>query len=365
MALKDLFKKSDKTKKEDTQAKEENLGVQFDIDDTKKKEIVKTIQTMRDDFENSRSEFMGIREECVRQYEGIKKNSDIPWPDHSNISTMVTTVACDLLHSKLFGMSWNAKSIYWEGTEENDAAVAEMNKIVMAYVVSTEMKMQNDIDDLVHMLVIDGTVCVKKVWKPYYKWVKHLKMKQDITPNMLITGKPEYEAQYDYMRFEKCFIELRPLEHVYFAYDANSQLPNWEDEADIIDERWYTLAQLKEMQKQGVIAQNIKFEDFKGQMDSLPEFKGTSKERMSAEGSVETNTRKENYKLRCLEAEIMYDINKDGVREKCIFFICDSLSLYLSGKPITAVSRIGRSSWLIRPFLRRPGRVYGKAYPSW
>jgi len=372
----EFFDKPKEAVEKEKEEKQENLSKQFDLSDDKKKAIVEAIIAMRDESEQARGGFMAIREKCIKQYEGLKEASDIPWPGHSNISTMVTTVACDLLHAKLYPMAWNAKSLYWEGTEEHDIETASANKVVMSWVTSTDMEIDGTVDDIVHCLVVDGTIAVKKIWKTYWVWVTRKipdGLEYYATDDGNLSIKPKFRIVRDYIRRERCYLEIRPLEHVYIPYDANTFEKRWEDHAEyIIDERWYTLPQLRELQYHGALSPGVDLGKqgetsgiIKAGLSQTEEFKGTQKQRMEAEGTVPPmDIRQENYKLKCLEAEILYDINNDGVREKCVFLICEDLKLYMSGKPMHAVSRIGRSSWVIRPFLRRPGRAYGKSVPE-
>lgn len=371
--VKEFFTKPKKAEEQENKEREELQSVQYQIDSTEKQKIVGMVKARVKEFEGSRTEFMFIREKSIKQYEGIKEETNVPWPGHSNISTMVTTVACDLLHAKLFPMVWNESSITWEGVEEHDKEIATVNKEVMSFVVSTDMKMQNTVDDIVHCLVVDGTVAIKKHWEVYWKWVTRKipdGVEMFVTQGGALETKKKFKIQYDYIRRERCRLEIRPLEMVYLPFNADSNRPNWEDTADIIDERWYTIADLRELQQQGAIDDSVNLEDIKVKMaQSIDEFKGTTKVRMRAEGTtapnpIENDVAMENYKLKCYEAELMYDINKDKIREKNVFLVIDKLDMYLSGKPMHAVSRVGRSSWIIRPFLRRPGRVYGKGTPE-
>jgi len=188
-----------------------------------------------------------------------------------------------------------------------------------------------------------------------------------ITADAIISGKLQYEVKYDYIRDERCELDIRPLERVYIPFNTDTSAPRWEDEAEyIIDERWYTAAELKEMQLDGII-------DDKLDIDALvssqagKENTGTSQERAAAGGeNAPTDTqRKEGQKLCCLEAYIKYDINEDKRLEQCVFMVAvEPHLIYLSGKPLHLVSRIGRRPWIIRPFLRRPGRAYGKSVPE-
>ena len=363
------FKKSEKAKKQEEVEKKTNQEYQFQLTPEKKTLITRTIIEMMRESEASRTEWLATRVECIKQYEGIKEPSDIPWPDHSNISTMVTTVACDLLHAKLFPMVWNPGSITWEGREgENDQAIADANQVVMGWATTVDMAIQDKIDDLCHLLVVDGTIAVKLIWKPYYKWITR-RVPREVTADAIIEGKLKYDVKYEYVRDERCVLDIRPIEKVYIPFHSDTTVPRWEDEAEyIIDERWYSLAELREMQMDGIIDDMVDLNTLSAAMDTLPDFSGTEQARATAEGSTPTTpgdiVRKESRKLKCLEGYIKYDINGDGRREQCVFLVVVEPEMYLSGKALHNVSRIGRRPWLIRPFLRRPGRAYGKSIPE-
>ncbi len=368
VAGKEPFKKPEKAKELEEQDKQQEIDVQLKLDSTQKIDIVSTIKEMREESIFSRGEWLSIREQSIQQYEGIKEPSVIPWPGHSNISTMITTVACDLLHSKLFPMVWNEASISWEGKEEHDNEIADINKIIMSYATTIDMRLQNKVDDIIHLLVVDGTVAIKLHWRVYWKWVTRRTPK--ITPNALInTGKPEYDVEYDYVRDERCELEIRPLERVHIPFTSDNSVPRWEDDAEyILDDRWYTLGDLREMKEKGQLDKSVIMDEIENAMDKLPEFTGTEKIRQDSEGSNQpTTTRKEAYKLHCVEGYIKRDINNDKIREQAVFLVAIELEGekgYLSGKALHDVSRIGRRPWVIRPFLRRPGRVYGKSVPE-
>jgi len=212
--------------------------------------------------------------------------------------------------------------------------------------------------------VVDGTVAIKLRWVPYWKWITRKVPK--VTPSAIITGQLEYDIKYEYIRDERCELDIRPLERVHIPYYSNSTDPRWEDGAEyILDDRWYTLAELREMQLDGVIDEKINLDDLLGKMDEMEEFKGTQQRRMEAEGvDVPMQVRKESFKLHCVEGYIKYDVTGDKRREQCVFLVVMNPAMYLSGKPLHTVSRIGRRPWIIRPFLRRPGRAYGKSVPE-
>jgi hypothetical protein len=364
---KEAFAKPKEAEKQEDQDKEEALEFQFKLSDDQKTGVVDTVVEMLEEATAARAGWLAIREESIRQYEGVKAVSNDPWPGHSNISTMVTTVACDLLHAKLFPMAWNPQSLNWEGVEEHDLETSEVNGTVMAWVSSVDMKLQDKVDDVVHGLVVDGTIGVKYIWEPYWTYVTRKIPK--ITFQTFETGKFDYDVKVDYIRRERCKLDHRPIERVYIPYYSDTSVPRWEDEAEyILDERWYTLAELREKQAKGQIEKSVNLDDLIQKMDELSEFTGTSKERMSAEGTTAPPTptvRKEAFKLRCIEGYIKYAFDKnDPIRKQCVFLVVVQPKFYLSGMALHHVSRIGRRPWLIRPFLRRPGRVYGKGVPE-
>ena len=357
--IKEFFTPPEEAKKEQAEDKEENLSVQFELSEDKEKEIATYIEALVTDSEASRADWLNTRKESIKLYEGVRESKSKPWVGASNISTMVTTVSCDLLHAKLFPMVWNPDTIYWQGREKHDVEIAENIRNVMSFVIgSSEMKLEPTIDDLLHCLVVDGTIAVKRSWRTYWTYVTRLVPK--ISANAIINNKLEYEVKYDYIKRERCFVEIVPLERVYLPYDASSE----EDAEYIIQEIWYTLAQLREMQEDDIINKKIDLEQLKGKMNELPEFKGTEQERMKAEGMNVVNTRKELYKLKCYEAYMKYDINNDKRREECVFLTVANLKKIISAKPLHAVSRIGERPWKVRAFLRRPGRIYGKSIPE-
>jgi hypothetical protein len=226
------------------------------------------------------------------------------------------------------------------------------------------MKMEPTVDDMLHCLIVDGTIIAKKRWEVYWTYVTRLVPK--VSPQSIIEGRVEHDVQYDYIRRERCVLDLKPLERVYLPFEGGVN----EDALDhIIEEVWYTMADLRELQFKGLIPKRINLEDLKGEMDKLEEFSGTKLERMNAEGSVPVNTRKEAYKIKCYEACLKYavatpDDPKGEQRKDIIVLMAAKPKKWLAGKPLHAVSRIGKRPWIIRAFLRRPGRIYGKSIPE-
>lgn len=362
--VKEFFKKPAEAKEKEEESKQGNLDKQFRLGEAKETEVVETICMMVEDCKSSRAEWLARRAEGIRLYEGIKAPKNKPWPGSSNISTMVTTVAADLLHAKLYPMVWNQDTLHWKGRESHDTVVAENVKDIMAFVVSpAEMEFELTVDDIVQKLVVEGTVIGKIRWGEYFTYVTRVEPKGELTPSQIINGKIEYEVKYDYVRREKAYVDLKDLERTYFPYEQHYR--DDENELEyIIDELWYTLSDLRELKARGLVRQDIDLEGLSAAMDELPEFSATAKERQEAEGATPTNTRKENYKLKCYEGYIKHDVNNDNIREECVFLVVENPKYYLAGKPLHAISRIGKRPWVIRPFLRRPGRTVGKGIPD-
>jgi hypothetical protein len=357
--IKEFFKKSPEIEKKEEEKKEENLSQQFQLSEEEKKKIVDLIYIEVQDRENARSEFMQKREEGIKLYEGIRAPKTKPWKDASNISTMVTTIASDTLHAKLFPMSWTPNTIYWEGREEHDVDTAEKIRILMEFIVGpSEMAFETTVDEIIQRLIIDGTILGKIRWITYGAYITRRVPKKVLTFEQFMSGQVQYDIKYDYILREKGVFDLKDLERVYLKWDAHD-----EKDAEPIEEVWYTKADLTEAKTSGLIP-NVNIDEIDKAMDDLPEFKGTQQAWMTAEGTVPVNTRKEAYKIKCYEAHIKYDINKDGVKEDCIFLVAANPKKYLGGKPLHAVSRIGKTCWIIRPFLKRPGRIYGKSVPE-
>src|SRR3990167_3700244 len=161
----------DKAKELQKQDKEFYYGQMFKIDASKKKKIVTTLVEMVDEVKKQRQGYMDILEEAVRNYEGLESIKG-NWEGSSNISTMVTTIAADMMHAKLFPMTWQPDKIRFEGTEKRDKELEENNTTMMRWVLTKDMEnTQDKVDEGIHRLVVDGTLLVKRLWERYYTYV--------------------------------------------------------------------------------------------------------------------------------------------------------------------------------------------------
>ena len=70
---------------------------------------------------------------------------------------MVTTIAADMMHSKLFPMVWNPDLMHFIGREKHDDNIAENNKVLMHWALTKDMEdTQDKVDEGVWRLVVEG-----------------------------------------------------------------------------------------------------------------------------------------------------------------------------------------------------------------
>ncbi len=332
-----------------------NYGMMFKLSDEEKKKIVKLIDATVDEAKKQREGFMEIKAESVRNYEGIEKING-PWRGSSSISTMVTTIAADTIHAKLFPMAWNPELIFFKGVEKHDPDIAENNAILMRWALTKDMENSQDkADDMCHRLVVDGTIIVKRSWETYYPYVTRV-----VPVSVDRSGKMKYEAKYEQIKRERERWIIRDLDYVYVQFNAeNEQRSDY-----IVDEVYYTLPMLKEMKADGYLLPDTDMEKIEASIEKTFDPQGTVKARYQSMGLETYYAQRDSYPIKCYEAYIKYDINKDDRREECIFLTLPAQGLYLAGKPLHCVSKRGIRPWLIRPFLRRPGSIYGKGIPE-
>lgn len=332
-----------------------NYGMMFQLTDEKKKKIVKNLDEIVAESKKQRESLMEIKAESVRNYEGIEKING-PWKGSSNISTMVTTIAADMMHAKLFPMAWNPDMLHFQGVEKNDVNVAKNNEVLMRWALTKDMEdTQDKADDIIHRLVIDGTIAVKLMWETYYCYLTEVKAE-----SVSRQGKINYKTHYKQVQRQRAKWISRDLDYVYFQFNAENE----QSSEYIVDEVYYTLPMLREMKADGLLLPDTDLEAIKGAVEKTFDPEGTVKARMQSMGLESYYARVESFPIKCYEGMIKYDIDDDDRREECVFLTLPQQGMYLAGKPLHCVSRTGRRPWLIRSFLRRPGCMYGKGIPE-
>lgn len=347
--IQELF--PDKAEKLEKEEKKTNYGQMFNLTADKKKLVVECLKQCVDECKRQREAWLEIRRQCVDNYEGICSSKG-PWEDSSNISTMVTTIAVDMIHSRLFPMVWNPDLIYWKGMTSHSEEIADNNKVFAQWIFTKNMDdTQDRVDDMVGSLVLDGTVAIKRVWEKKFVYVTRV-VPTAYTPK----GDIKYDIVYDKVKRERARWIVKDIEHVYFPYNCIN-----EDDAEyIIDEVFYTLPMIREMQAQGLILSDIDMDEVKMAIEKQHDPKGGEKARLDAAGLSAYTARIDSMPIKCYEAQIKYDINDDGIREECVFVTLPDVNLYMAGKPLHTVSRIGKRTWKIGQFIRRKGCSLGK-----
>lgn len=352
-AVEELF--PDKAKKLIEQDKEINYGHMFKIDSDKKKAIVKYISDCVEECKKQRVELIEMKKKAIKNYEGIK-DSGGPWEGSSKISTMITTIASDMMHSKLFPMVWNPDLIHFVGREKHDDTVAENNKVLIHWALTRDMEdTQDKVDEYVWRLVVEGGLQVKRQWEKYYTHVTRA-----VPESVDNLGEIKYKIVYDQVKRERSKWIAKDLDRVYFPVNA----PNVRESEYIIEEAFFTYPMVLEMKEQGLLLPDFDTDVLKEKLTKLFEPQGIDDTRNMALGITEYKDRMESYPIKFYEGCVKYDINDDNMREECVFITVPDLDIYASGKPLHCISKTGIRPWLIRPFLRRPGTMIGKGIPE-
>jgi hypothetical protein len=268
---------------------------------------------------------------------------------------MITTIASDLMHAKLFPMVWNLDMLHFEATEKHDEEIAKNNVILMKWGLTKDMEnTQEKVDDILHRLVVDGTIAIKLVWEVYYTYVTRV-VPASVSPK----GEIKSKVQYDLVRRERPRWLVRDIDYVYTTFNAEN-----EQRAEIVDEVYFTLPMLKEMKAKKMFVPDVDIDAIAQAVEKTFDPEGTVKARYQSAGLEAYYARLDSYPIKCYEAYIPYAFGDDQIRKECVFLVLPEQEIYLSGKPLHTVSRIGKKPWIIRPFLRRPGVIYGKGVPE-
>jgi hypothetical protein len=352
-SVKELFPDANKKLLEDDKKLE--FGKMFQISTDEKKRVIKTLDEMVDQAKRQREAMMAIKSEAVRNYEGIEKITG-PWEGSSNISTMITTIASDMMHAKLFPMVWNLDMLHFEGTEKHDEEIADNNEIMIKWALTKDMEnTQEKVDDILHRFVVDGTIAVKVVWEVYYTYVTRV-----VPQSVDAKGNVKFKVVYDRIRRERARWIIKDIDYVYPTFNADN-----EQRADIIEEVYLTLPMLREMKERKMILPDIDLDKVQEAVEKTFDPEGTVKARYQAAGIEAFYARLDSFPIKCYEGYISHAFKEGSpIRRDCVFLTMPDQGLYLSGKPLHTVSRIGKKPWIIRSFLRRPGIIYGKGVPE-
>lgn len=356
----------EKSKTKDNDEKKElekEQSVLFQFSEEEQKKIANMVAEDFDSDKASRTEYNNQIEEILFLYEGKRAPKNDPWPNCSNVNTMITAVVIELIHSKLLPAIWNEELLDWRCDNTAFKNNTENIKKFMGWAMR-DANFAQIVDDLAYNSILLGTTAhkVRKVVK--YKWVQRkIPVQQSILEKagsyMGLPVTRKYTTEYEYIQDIKRVIDDINIEDLYFPYNAKD-----EQECDHLIHRFYiTYPEALELEKRGYW-KNIE-EKLQPVVDEII-LEGKSKEDLDSEGVSKVETKRDNKPLSFLEWQGKYDFNKDGILEECVFTVhyneapYGSNATYVAGKPLSAVSRTEKRNIVIGSYIRRSNRLLGK-----
>lgn len=321
------------------------LDVQYKLSVEEKQAIAEHIIKLVDMCENEREEWREIRKESLDLLWGVRPPKSDPWPNCSNITTMSVATHCKLMHSKLLPAVWNENLINWRPVEKGDVNNVEKVKKFMNWVVRQDMKMQTMVDDIIWDWITNGTVALKTRWVTEYRMVS----------TKDIDGKVSYKE----VPRQRCIVDNIPIDEVY--------LPTlWQgvDNSEFIAQDIYMrLSEIEDLADRKIYqVDDITNKIIPNLDEMVPD--SLRKKKIENEGTTGENIGKfkESLPVRLIECYLKWSIA--GEIKESVFVIAYHSGAYLSGKPLSAVSPIGKRPFVIDQFMRRTGRPYGISLPE-
>jgi len=320
----------------------EEESVQYKLSADQKKDVVDYVVKCVDGCVASRQKWQEILTDCLKLYEGTRDPKSDPWPNCSNISVMAIPTHANLMHSKLFPAVWNENLTYWQPVSKDDYDNVENVRKFMDWIIRKELKLADLIDDLLHDLIVYGTIIIKVRWGTEYRYVRD--------PNNL-SKRMEVAHQ-------KAFVDLLPVENTYLPY-------LWIDEDNsefIAHDSFMRIPDIKALKVRGAfICTDAEIKDIEAK---ITEEQGTSAEDKKAkeEGSNRFDVNLNSAPVRLIECYTKWFI--DGKITESVFIVDYKSRTYMSGKPLTAVSPTGRRPIVVGQFIRRTNRPYGIGLPE-
>ena len=320
-------------------------SVQYDLSPEEKAKIAEHIVTIVDECQADRSPWMDIRKDSLDMLDGIRPPKSDPWPNCSNITTMLTATHCKIMHAKLLPAVWNENTIHWRPIEKGDVINVDKVKKFMGWVVRQDIKLQPIIDNIVWDLIVNGTVALKTRWVTDYRTVSE----KDDAGEIEYIEKAHRHCEVDNVSIDEVYLPKLWQgvdKSEFIAQDIYMRLP------EIID-----LADRKLYQTEDIEAK------LTPQLSELvPESLRKTKEEIEGTADNAIQGHMESLPVRLIECYLKWQIG--GKMKESVFTIAYESKAYLSGKPLSAVSPIGKRPWTIGQFVRRTGRPYGKSLPE-
>lgn len=322
-------------------------SVQYQFTEPQKQKVVDQILRELEYEESSREEFMSIRAESMRLFEGIREPKSDPWEGCSNVTTMLAAAHVKLMHARLFPAVWNPDLLYWRPVERADIDNVDSVKKFMKWAVKNDIKMQPIIDDATLQGLVDGTIVFKVRWAQTWKWIA-----TRVPKGFGFFGKKRFELKHEYKKFEKPEVDLIEIED-YIQSGPDAQRCSY-----ILHSTYNVLSDLRAQEKSGLLLRGSVTDELQPEIDEM--VKGGSREvKEEAEGYSKVEAMRETRPIRTVERYGKWEVNGEMVES--VFRIAVETGTYLSGKPLTAVNMIGRRPFVVGPLIRRGGRVYGQS----
>lgn len=358
---------SKESKTEDNKEQKEQQqeqSVQFQFSEEEQQKIANMIADDYDVDKSTRTEHMKVLEEILFLTEGKREPKNDPWQNCSNVNTMITAVAWEIVHSKLLPAIWNENNLDWRCEDFAFADNAYNIRKFMGWALR-DAKFAQIVDDLTYDSIGLGTTAHKVRKVIDYKWVQRKIPKPETLIDKakrlmgLPADKKKFTTKYEYIQNIKREIDSINLEDIYFPYQAKD-----EQKCDHLIHRFYkTYPEALDLERRKYW-KNVE-NKLSSNLDEMI-LEGKKKEDLDSEGVAKVDSRRENKPLQFLEWYGKYDFNKDGILEQCIFTIhyndapYGNKATYISGKPLSTVSRIEKRPIVIGQYIRRSNRLLGK-----
>ena len=320
----------------------EQKKVQYNLDKGQKQEIVEYVKKLVDECKMGRSGWEANLKEAMDIHAGVRPPKSDPWENCSNITTMATATHVKLMHSKLFPAVWNENMVYWRPVSRDDIENADNVSKFMKWVVRQELRMGDQVDDALYDLIVTGTVAFKIRWDVEYRTVRDKNS---------ATGYKEIAR-------ERAFVDSVPIDEVY--------LPSpWlgENKSEYIaQDIWKRLPEIKDLRERGhFVCTDEDIKKLEAHIEAqMPE--GIRKSRDDYTGIAAYNALLNSHQIRLIECYTCCPLS--DYKKESVFVTAYDAGVYMSGKPLTAVSPTGNRPWVIGQFIRRPGSPYGVGLPE-
>lgn len=348
----------------------EELMYNDKLDKEQKDFLVAAVCQDVDDDIASRQPYLESRIEILDMYEGKKQPKSDPFPNCSNVQTMLVAMTTELLHARLYPLAFNENLSYWIPQEKSDIESSENISKFMEW-ANRRCGFKDFVDDYTTALILEGTAITKILWEEQWQWVQRRipkpasisrkllsKIKEGLSIDMM-QAEPDYEVKYEYIKIEHARPVLVSLDDIGFPPEG---VPGSNEED--LDHIWHRTrprySDLQLLEERGYF-ENVK--KLKDRVEGILVNEGDlGKARADAEGSNYPVYKKIAVERRQLEQIEWYGkvyIEGEGLLD-CIVWVEKQTKTFLGIMPLLHLSRKCRRPFVIAQLIRRANRLYGK-----